>query len=98
MVKYEPSDIHEDITEAVPDTLPEDIGEYVTRMRSSLEAFNAKSGYLKTEKGKSGNVHPERLKVHKKGERVFITRSDEGRLALKAGGEVPTLEDLGFTS
>ena len=50
----------------------------------------------KREKGKSKarNVHPERVTMKRKGDDLYVARSDEGRQALN--GESATLEDFGF--
>ena len=91
------TEIHEEIRQADPETLPENVSEYVAQMRQRLNGLNAKLGKLETSTEKSGNVHPERYTVKKRGKDVFICRSDEARAALKGGGDVNP-EDLGFDS
>lgn len=95
MVDWIESDIHADVRQADPETLPEDVAEFVADTRKRLNGLNAKLNLLETSKEKSGNVHPERYTVKKRGQNVYVARSDEGRAALLGGGDINP-EDLGF--
>jgi hypothetical protein len=81
---------------ADPATLPENVSEYVSKMRNGLNVLSQKEGVFSTSKEKSGNVHPLRYAINKRGSDVIITRTDDARDALRSGGQTVTRESLGF--
>lgn len=94
-IQYKTSDLHPDVREVIGLPKDEENRERVIRnLRNKIRKGNEAKGNVElSESGR--NVHPERVSLNERENRVFIVRSEEGREALpgrKGGGRKATVD------
>lgn len=94
-IQYKSSDLHSDIREVVG--LPKDEDKrkkVIANLRNKIRKANEAKGNVElSESGR--NIHPERVSLHQREDRVYIVRSEDGRNALpqrKGGGRKPAAD------